>query len=418
MHNEDTMLDLLINSSIVHSALMIVPASVALLLRWARCPGWPVVGGAIAGILLGPTLFGRMAPEAFEAHFIGGVEERIVLDDLRHECERDLVVAQAAGVGVEARDAIELRYESDIAAAETALDKARWKFQRPIRTYGSALIVLALLGAGMLRVRREPNGRESAGDTPGAGGLITPMSIGLWSSVLPGALAYAAMVWWWDFSPAQAGLTAAAVAIGPWLLTGIDRTAADEAERGGARLMQTAGWIASIVAIGAAGAALAGQHGGAGLMWAAPLLALPIGWLLPAIRKERVVRVILDFFLVPGITACLAIHIEFIEHTTLWPLLVIVLIGGDGRWLGAFLGAMILGGRNGLRTMRLVIGSMACGPTQIAVATIAAHSWGLPDSIPPALLIGAVLIEVTRPARRALARRIVETEEIIEADEA
>ena len=79
---------------------------------------------------------------------------------------------------------------------------------------------------------------------------------------------------------------------------------------------------------------------------------------------------------------------------------------------------MILGGRKNLRTMRLVLGSMACGPTQLAIAAIAVHTSTVDQNIPLALLLGAVIIEVTTPARRAMSRRLAQTEaELEEMDE-
>ncbi|MHC5024605.1 MAG: hypothetical protein ACYTGG_11985 [Planctomycetota bacterium] len=70
------MRDLIINSAVTHSLLLGLPLLAALLLRWARCPGWSILGGAMAGILLGPTVLGRVAPIEFEKFFVGAVEER------------------------------------------------------------------------------------------------------------------------------------------------------------------------------------------------------------------------------------------------------------------------------------------------------------------------------------------------------
>ena len=39
-----------------------------------------MLGGLLAGLLLGPTLFGRVMPNRFEAMFIGGIPQR-------HECD-------------------------------------------------------------------------------------------------------------------------------------------------------------------------------------------------------------------------------------------------------------------------------------------------------------------------------------------
>ena len=64
--------------------------------------------------------------------------------------------------------------------------------------------------------------------------------------------------------------------------------------------------------------------------------------------------------------------------------------------------------------MRLVLGSMACGPTQLAVTALAIHTRSIPGEFAMALLFGAVLIETTVGARRSMARRLIETEEEIQ----
>lgn len=257
------------------------------------------------------------------------------------------------------------------------------------------------------------------------------MSIGLWAAALPGALAFLAMRWWWNHDLADAAFVAAAVAIGPWALTSVDRNAADQAELGGAWMVQTAGRIATIIAIGIACWVLWTAHGSEHAAWASVLLALPIGWIIgrmlpgadeaavhqpaghePADIEPGFSRIdrAAQHVLLPVLAACAAVRIEVIEHFAFWPLLVLLLLSGDGRWLGAVTGALLLGGRPLLRSMRLVLGSMACGPTQLALLAIAAHLSALPDELPLALLVGAVVIDATAPARRKIARELAEVE--------
>ena len=81
---------------------------------------------------------------------------------------------------------------------------------------------------------------------------------------------------------------------------------------------------------------------------------------------------------------------------------------------GAFLGAMLPGGRKTLRTTRLVIGSMSAGTTQLAVTAIAAHVWAIPETLILPLLLGSLLIEFTAPARRQFARHLAEMEAELE----
>ena len=427
--------------------LLVLPILCALLLRSARCPGWAVVGGAVAGILMGPAIFGRIAPDTFEKVFVGGFEQRQALDSLKRRQGADILAAQAAGLDEEAMIEMERRHRAERAPLEQKLREARWEDQRPLRIGVAIVVALTLLGAGRLGVR-EGDRRQ---------GLGAPLSIGAWSSLLPGALAYVAMTWLWRHPPAPSLLAAAAVAIGPWALTSADRQSADEAEFGGAHMIQTAGRIASVIAIAAAVFALVMARGGPGLLWSLPLLALPIGWLLKkgsgvvfgaeaggrkrgresfseekgsgvVFRPEAeeaaqpgALRVagffsgaVLEAVLVPLLAACVGMKIDIFAYFSIWPLVVFVLLSGDGRWLGALMGALLPGGRRGMRTMRLVMGSMACGPTQLAVAAVAAHTWAVPESVPYALLLGAVYIEMSAPLRRIMARRLAQTEEELE----
>ena len=135
---------------------------------------------------------------------------------------------------------------------------------------------------------------------------------------------------------------------------------------------------------------------------------------VPGLFPGTVPGVVFEIVFVPLLAACVGMKIDIYAHFSIWPLVVFVLLSGDGRWLGALMGALLPGGRKGMRTMRLVMGSMACGPTQLAVAAVAAHTWAVPESVPYALLLGAVYIEMSAPLRRIMARRLAQTEEELE----
>jgi hypothetical protein len=140
--------------------LVIVPAACAALLRWARCPGWPVLGGLAAGLILGPTIFGRVMPDHYRDLLEGGRQEALVV--------QALVASPAAKERPEAVERAK-RLEQD----------ARWAHQRPLRAFTFVAVALMLLGS-------------SAFSVPRAGGAQTAgaMSIGAWSAALPGGLAF------------------------------------------------------------------------------------------------------------------------------------------------------------------------------------------------------------------------------------
>ncbi|UCD75148.1 MAG: hypothetical protein JSV91_15365 [Phycisphaerales bacterium] len=395
-----------------HGLLLTLPILCALILRGARLPGWPVLGGLMAGILLGPTFLGGVSPNTYEQLFEGAVQQRIARDGLA-------IALSDPKLPPETRPQL----QAALIDAEELWEDARWVDQRPLRCHTGTVVALTLLGAGWLAVRR--NGRRP--------GLAVPASVGVWSAALPGALAFVAMTRWWGFTTAQGAVAAAAVAIGPWTLTRIDREAADAAELGGARMVQTAGRMASVIALPAALWGMWQQRGGEVLIWAAPLCAIILAWLIPPPRlpgpapekktpdpffPEKgsgvfFAREVLGVVAVPGLAACAAVKVDLFGDFAIWPVIVLLLLSGDARWLGAYAGAMLPGGRRWLRTMRLVMGSMACGPTQLAIAAIAVHTRTIPDVIPLALLLGAAYIEISVPLRRHMSRRLMETEEEI-----
>ncbi len=391
--------------------LLAVPAAAAALLRWARCPGWSVVGGVAAGLLLGPTIMGRVLPDRFEATFAGGVEERVAMQELVSRQTVERLAAESAGYDANRIMQMGLEHTRQRDVARRRLTDARWADQGALRLLTFALVAFMLLGSAAFGERRGPGEQ---------GGVAGAMSIGAWSAALPGGVAFCALRWVWDCTAAQSALGAAAVAIGPWALTAIDRAAANYAEVGGARMVQTAGRMATLIAIALAVLAIRHQAGGLSALWAVPLLAILVSWLLPPAPEPepgasvRFIRFVLRFLLVPAVAACVAVKVDLYLDFAVWPIALFLLLSGDGRWLGAFTGAMILGGREALRTMRLVLGSMAAGPTQLAVTAVAIHMWSIPAVYATALLLGAVLIEVTTPARRSMARRLVETEVEIE----
>lgn len=406
------------------AALMMLPPLIAWALRRTGAPGAAMLGGIIAGVLLGPTIFGRLAPRTFEHIVVGGVEQREARDTLDRRLGALLVASEAAVVDPQAQ--AETVKELGAARAEAAQQwhAAKEGHQRPLRTF--ALIVAALM---LLAAAGEPRHEPLAGDRPKPSTLAA-LTIGTWSAAVPGSLAYLAARWWGD-SSAAAALTAVAVAIGPWVLSAIDRQAADDAELGGAQLVRTAGRFASIIAIVVAVVAVVAlglARGWDGLTATIPLAALPVAWLIAARPRKAVKREaasgghsrgqrVASNLVLPVLAACAASRIELFVHFAIWPIIILPLLSGDGRWLGAVIGALLAGGRGGtrtFRTMRLMLGSMAAGPTQLAIVVVGLAAGVMSESAAYGLIIGALIIELTVPARRIMAARLVETERELE----
>lgn len=376
------------------------------MLKSARMPGWAVMGGILAGLLLGPGVFGRVLPVQFESLFVGGIEQRQARDQRIRRHGADLVVARKSGAGEEYVMNLRQQYEQALAANEAALAEARWNHQQPLRLFATFIIALTLLGS-ITQLTAERDRRQ---------GHFAPLSIGVGAALLPGMMAFIATRWLWEEPIETALLVGSALAIGPWALGVIDREAADQAECGGAHMVQMAGRFATIIGLVGLGSSLwmiggAGGTGGGGrLVWGLPLLALPLSWLFRPVAAP-VMRRLVESILIPTLAALAMIKVDPILHFHIWMVLVMMLLGGDGRWFGAFFGAMAPGGRRSMRTMRLILGMMSCGPTMLAIAVIGAHTNAIPENLTLALILGAGLIELTTSARRTVVRRLIETEE-------
>lgn len=372
------------------------------MLRWAKLPGWSVVGGVAAGVLLGPTIFGRVLPREHDAVFEGAVTERQTLVISRMFAE-EMALARSADAQSTAQQ------NESLQRAEDAYRAARWAHQRPLRIFAAVIVAVALLGAAAHAIR--------FGDK--RQGLATPLSIGVWAAALPGGVTFLAALALWRLDTSDASMIAAAVGIGAWAIRDQDRHAAARAELGGARMMQTATRIASVIALAALAWALQRERGIEALAWLAPMLALPIAWALgpalgaPNARRRTAFALVIDAIAIPSLAAVAAIKIELFQHFSLWPIIFIVLLCDDARWLGALLGALAPGGRRTLRTMRLVMGAMAAGPTQLAVTALAAHLQLIPHEFIYALVIGAMVIELTAPLRRSMAASLEQAEDQI-----
>jgi len=381
-------------------ALVVAIAAIAAgLLRWARMPGWSVVGGVCAGLLLGPSLLGRVSPDIYETLFVGGKDARQQLEILQQAQQHAATEPNATAPNPEM-----------IASAQQELDDTRWEYQMPIRM--SALLIAA---AVMLGSALAPRGKPDPAQRS-----VSATSIGVWAALLPGGLCLFVLhvLLNIDFTPAL--LASSAVAIGPWALTEVDRAAADRAEFGGARLIVRAGMVATVIAFAAVLFAVFRQSLGDRTLIVFPLIALTLSWLLPEIRSD-VLTTITHSMLIPALAAFAALKVDMYAHFAIWPLLTFLVLSGDGRWLGGFLGAKLLGGRKSLRTMRLVMGLMATGPTQLTIALMAGHGKLLDGSVIMAIVAGAVLIEVLAPTRRTVADHLTQTEqeldEIMHGDE-
>jgi hypothetical protein len=376
--------------------------ALTVLLRRSRVPGAGLLAGVIAGFLLGPSLLGKLAPDWFERTIIGGREERQTLEELRTERQTRALALREAGIASRESSNGE-QSEIAIAAAEETWSNAQWRDQQALRLTTLVACGLLFLLAGATRPA-VPGPRSHP---------YQLLSVGVWSAILPGAL-FLIILRWLDIELAPALAAAAAIECGALVFAHGDLAAADEAEVGGARLVVNASRIAFLLALAALCVASILYDTSTIPLIIAPASAAILGWILPRVEQRPVIAC-RDFVLLPIAAALLAVRIEFFEHLSLWMIVAAMVLSGDGRWFGAFLGAMLSGARRSLRTMRLVLGVMSAGGVQVALAAIALSAGVVPEEAAYALLAGTLLMEITTNARRTMARQIEEAE--IEVDE-
>jgi len=479
---------------ILAGLLLLILASClcAALLRAAGARGTcghpAILGGLVAGALLGPTLLGRLAPNLHEDLFVGARPERERWSAAAAEAQAQSVAESALGFATaapqefgtalvgnegagtaqgEARPA--LSPEED--AAERAWRRGAWEAQWPQRAL-SVLLAAALLFAPVTLAGHRPalQGRRSKQAIPTSvverSRRIDALLIGIWSAGLP-ALGGVLLLWLQDRSliDQSALWFLAALAVGPWALDAVDRRIADESEPDGARLMAGSRVMASLVAASllllAAAAAPSGEFAslarsgatvgvswldrpsawatvlGVGMATLLALSVLPGRWLvarrevsaddagaavrdpmeLPSVGPREAgapsgsLPIAATIWLLPPLTALCVVRVELFRDLAPWLILGVVLLAGDGRAAGAFIGAVLAGGRPPLRALRLGLVAGNAAPSQVALVGAAATVGVLAPWATLALVVAAAFVEVTSSVRPNVARSIRELED-------
>lgn len=393
--------------------LLIVPGLAAALLRLAGLNrGSSIAGGILAGLLLGPTVAGHVWPAQFNEVLHGAETQQIARQNVLIRQQGERIIAQRDALSPPELLQLRERHSREFAVIDLQIQSAVWKHQCAFRFFVMVIAAIVLASSGIMPVPRPEHAQN----------WVHSASAGFSAAMLPAAAAFVVCRFLWELRIAESAMVAAALSIGPWILSAADRTSADDAEIGGARMVQTAGRIASMCAIGMAMTALLVRYGQRELWMAAPVLIMPLGWLLLGSSSRPIVTKRLpdmcERVLIPCLAACVMLGVDLLEHTRFWPIVVVLILSDDGRWLGAFVGALSLGGRKALRTMRLVMGSMSAGRTQLAVTAVGFWTGLLSPQMALPLLLGAVLIEITAFWRRGLADRIIQLEHDLGQSEA
>lgn len=378
--------DLVINSTFQYILLLFVPLVLAYILKQTNIRGWAMIGGAVGGILLGPSVLGSIAPNYWEGLFQGGSLQHNELIELQRQQKSDLLAATTIGVD----ESLLLQMRADQQFEQTVLvdrwKAAQWDEQRTIRTFSLLLIVLILF-SGSIR-------GKAKGTAPPA---IT-LSVGVWAAMIPSGLATLLVYWFIETNLLSALALGACLGAGPWTLAKWEERTADDAEQNGALLMLRCGRVAWVVA-GTIAICVAWQlQGVMSLVWMLPLLVLPLIWLAPS-RALRWFTLFVDYVAIPSVMASALVLIHPLESLQFWPILFVILCCADARWLGGMIGLGILGGRQSGSTMRLSIPLVDAGVSQMCMAAMLIGVGVLPAPLALATLIGAIFLEYTAPIR-------------------
>ncbi|MDP7008024.1 MAG: hypothetical protein QGI78_00465 [Phycisphaerales bacterium] len=389
------MKELVINSTTQHTLLLFVPLAIAYLLRIGKLRGSSILGGLIGGILLGPMIFGSLAPSYWEGIFQGGKQAHQQV--LQLEQQQKSAMNQAIEVGGSEPLILQLRADQQYELDQkiTLWKNQQWKDQRTLRNYALLLIFVVLFSGAM---RSKSTGKSDFG---------TSLSVGVWAAILPGGVIAVLSHYWWDTSITQSIGMGACLAVGPWTLTRWEQQAADNAEVGGAALMLRCGFVAWIVASAAALYCGWMVQGVMALVWLSPLLLLPVYWNVP---KKHIpwLEWFADRAAIPSIIASAMVLIHPLEALKFWPILLILLISADGRWLGGFTGLRILGGRTTVDAMRTTMPLVDASVSQLCLGVMLFGIGVLSQELTMSIIIGALFIELTAPTRKKFALELQE----------
>ena len=427
-----------------------------------------LVGGLLVGVLLGPTVFGRVAPEYYEHIFLGTADQRQALEAYVHERQQTRKSLADTGVTSAAVEEFDRRTAAERSKLERALVDAERQHTANLRRLVMWLALpLFLLGAAAeVRDRRVVQFWRDA------------VPVGVSVVVIAGALA-AGAAWlmlgqgWIDTPPASPiawstglvlGCCIAALPLSRRLLSRLRRKAespeADETPeivRGAAAVNVMLVWLAILIIVPAlvadgdsqvvsiplrsvivnlativilAAIAFAAVRGlidpmvgylqrraqldrawsGSVMLLLAIALTAAMGWAL-SWQTAACGGALLAGFLVaasphlrgvagglepltrgvaaPIIVAFAALQVDLVSHFD-WVLVLLVLIlCGDGKALGAMVGLGVVAGRSGVASLRTGAALSAGGVMPVAVALLL-HQAGLIDApVLAALLIAA-----------------------------
>ena len=390
------MLSLLVFILLVCGASMLA----ALVLRRAGLSSNGILAGLLVGVLAGPTVLGRLAPDRWEATVMGATDLRQERDLARSE--RTAYAMAASSAETDPDEVVSQLEDRDarILQLDAGIDQASRRHGRPwaFACIGLAAIALGLGWSSGRRPRRE--GRTS-----------DALQLSLWIVLLPGVLTVLGMRLLGRPALAPETLfTAIAVSVPGW--------SCGRREAGALARIGTDGLVEKTLRTAMlpilAATILAAWSGGAGWGVAALVLLVlgtdiaPSRW---GRRGRRRIRSCLHGLVLPSLAAIAVLRSDLLLETPWILAIVLVLVAGDGRMIAWLVGlgfttpgnddsSLQAGGGRSWRTSLLA--SAASGP-QLALAATASALALIDSGTTLALVLGAATLDATGPIRSRLA---------------
>jgi hypothetical protein len=143
------MQELDINSTVQITLLLFIPLLFAFILKQTGIRSWAMLGGVVGGVLLGPTVFGAVAPENWESVFQGGTVAHEKLIQLERQQHADILAATTLGVDETSILQMKADHHYVLLQKVDAWNTEKWNAQSTIRWYTMVLIVFVLLSGSM-----------------------------------------------------------------------------------------------------------------------------------------------------------------------------------------------------------------------------------------------------------------------------
>ena len=366
--------------------------AVAWLLRRAGLPGAAAIGGILAGLVLGPGVLGRFAPQTHDRLFGQAPAELAAW----RQAERAVEATEFA-VGSSGADPESARAQVESLVARSEARRAEWtaaaeRARTPWVAVAAVLAALVIVAGGTRHA-------EAVGDV-GRGILL-----GGWNAGLPAAMVAVGLGWLGEpaWSPTMFAAMAA-VAAGAWPLDEVDRATARDSAPGGLAMAWVAARTANVVAIALfAAAAITASHP----LAAALIAALGGTFVISALFGSRLVPASLATVLVGGavpvLAALAAVRVEPFLDVRWGVLILLAVVAEDGRWIGATLGTWLPGGVPFLGAMRLGLVAVPAAPMMLAFVAVSLSAGLLAPAAGAGLLVGVLLIEGLAPVRHRMA---------------